>query len=76
MIRFDDCMKILCMLGRHSFQIAHDHPDGKMGYCIFECVRCSEAIVSDPDLGGSFPILNTQAAIERDAAKAVLRDQS
>lgn len=68
-------MKILCLLGRHNFQIAQGHPDGKLGYCIYECTRCSRAVVSDPGLGGSFPILNTQAAIEWDASKAALRNQ-
>ncbi|TCV51393.1 hypothetical protein EDB99_10759 [Pseudomonas sp. 460] len=38
-------MKILCLLGRHNFQIAHGHPDGKMGYCIHECTRCSSRLV-------------------------------
>lgn len=68
-------MKILCLLGRHDFQIAHGHPDGKLGYCIHECTRCSKAVVSDPGLGGSHPIFNTQAAIERDGSKAPLRNQ-
>ena len=64
--------KVLCLLGRHDFKIAHGHPDGKLGYCIHECTGCSKAVVSDPSLGGSYPILNTQAAIERDASKAAL----
>lgn len=68
-------MKILCLLGRHNFQIAHGHPDGKQGYSIQECTRCSKAVVSDPGLGGSFPILNTRAAIERDSSKAALPNQ-
>lgn len=63
-------MKILCLLGRHDFQIAHGHPDGKLGYCIYECTRCSKAVVSDPGSAGSYPTLNTRAAIERDASKA------
>lgn len=63
-------MKILCLLRRHDFHIAHGHPAGKLGYCIHECTRCSKAVVSDPGLGGPYPILNTQAAIERDASKA------
>jgi hypothetical protein len=66
-------MKVLCLLGRHKFQIALSHPDGKQGYCIQECIRCRKAVVSDPRLGGSFPILNTLAAIERDASKAAPR---
>ncbi|WP_231669749.1 hypothetical protein [Pseudomonas lini] len=68
-------MKILCLLGRHNFQIAHGHPDVKLGYCIHQCTKCSKAVVSDPNLGGSFQILNTQAAIERDASKTALRNQ-
>lgn len=67
-------MNFLCLLGLHNFQIAHGHPDGKLGYSIYECTRCSKAVVSDPGLGGSYPILNTQAAIERDASKAALRN--
>ncbi len=66
-------MKILCLLGRHDFQIAHGHPDGKLGYCIHECTRCSKAVVSDPGSASSYPTLNTQAAIERDASKAAQR---
>lgn len=68
-------MKILCLLGHHNFQIAHGHPDGKLGFCIHECTRCSKAVVSDSILGGSYPILNTQDAIERDATRAALRNQ-
>jgi hypothetical protein len=68
-------MNILCLLGRHNFQIAHEHPDGKQGYGIQECTRCSKAVVSDPSLGGSFPILNTRAAIERDTSNPTLPDQ-
>ena len=68
-------MKILCLLGRHDFQITQGHPDSKLGYCIHECSRCSHAVVSDPGLGGSYPILNTEAAIERDASKAALLNQ-
>lgn len=67
-------MNILCLLGRHDLQLADNHPDGKMGYCIYECSRCTKAVVSDPALGDQFPILNTQAAIERDAAKAALSE--
>lgn len=69
-------MKILCLLWGHDFQPAHDHPDGKMGYCIFECTRCENAVVSDPALGGQFPLLNTRGAIARDAAKAAQREHS
>lgn len=68
-------MNILCLLGRHNFQIAQGHPDGKQGYCIQECTRCSKAVVSDPRLGGSFPILNTRAAIERDISNATRPNQ-
>jgi hypothetical protein len=68
--------KILCLLGRHDFQIAHGHPDGKLGHCIHECTGCSKAVVSDPSLGGSLPIINTQAAIERDASIAAPRNQN
>lgn len=68
-------MNILCLLGRHNFRIALGHPDRNMGYCIQECTMCSKAVVSDSSLGGSFPIINTQAAIERDASKASLSDQ-
>lgn len=69
-------VKILCLLGRHDFQIAHGHPDGKLGYCIHECTGCSKAVVSDSSLGGSFPIINTKAAIEQDASKAAPRNQN
>ncbi|AKT29482.1 hypothetical protein BV360_05584 [Pseudomonas syringae pv. actinidiae] len=68
-------MKIMCLPGPHNFGVAHSNPDGKLVYCIYECTRCSKAIVSDPCLGGFFAIMNSQAAIERDASKAVLRDQ-
>ncbi|TCV62727.1 hypothetical protein [Pseudomonas fluorescens] len=51
------------------------HQDDKLGYCIHECTRRSKAVVSDPSLGGSFPIVNTQAAIERDASKAAPRNR-
>ena len=68
-------MKILCLLGRHDFQIANDHPDAKLGYCIHECTRCSKAVVSDPGLSGSYPSLHTKAAMERDASKAGPRNQ-
>lgn len=69
-------MSILCLLGRHNFQTAHNHPDGQMGYCIYECTRCPKAIVSDPALGGTFPILNTQAAIARNTGNAPSADKN
>ncbi|KPC01966.1 hypothetical protein QO021_28235 (plasmid) [Pseudomonas amygdali pv. lachrymans] len=68
--------KIMCMLGRHDLQIAHGHPDGKLGYCIHECTGCSKAVVSDPSSGGSHPIINTPAAIERDASIATPSNQN
>lgn len=66
-------MNLLCMLGRHNYQDAHDHPDRNMGYRIVECSRCHKAMVSDPALGGFYPILNTQSAKARDTAKVAQR---
>lgn len=63
-------MNFLCMLGRHTYQEAHDHPDRNMGYRIVECSRCHKAMVSDPSQGGFYPIQNTQSAIARDSAKS------
>jgi len=31
-------MKILRLLGRHNFQVAHGYIGGKPGYCIHECM--------------------------------------
>lgn len=62
-------MKILCMLGQHDFQLAHSHPDSKLGFCIYECARCQKAVVSDPGARGHFSTLNTQAAIDRDSVQ-------
>lgn len=67
-------MKVLCLLIGHNFQIAHDHPDGKMGYSIYECSRCPAARVHEPGMG-VFPILNTQEALRRDAAKVTTHKQ-
>lgn len=67
-------MKLLCLFGRHKLQQAFNHPDRKLGYHIVECTRCPAAFVSDPGVSGSHPILNTQAAIERDTAIAVQRE--
>lgn len=47
-------MRILCLLGRHDYQVALDHPDGKLGFNILECARCSKAVISDPELGHVF----------------------
>jgi len=67
-------MSILCMLGRHDFITADGHPDSRLGYCIQECTKCGKAVARDPNLGGSFPILNTEATVERDAANAAKRN--
>ncbi|HDS1721749.1 TPA: hypothetical protein QEM58_000300 [Pseudomonas putida] len=58
---------------RHDYQVANDHPEGNMGYLIYECTRCHKAIVSDPGVG-FFPIMNTETALAKRAEKAALRN--
>ena len=64
--------KIQCWYGRHDYQVANNHPEGNMGYLIYECTRCHKAMVSDPGMG-FFPIMNTETALAKKAEKAALR---
>lgn|GEM_PF-6442525 len=65
--------RILCISNRHDYQVANDHPEGNMGYLIYECTRCHKAMVSDPGVG-FFPIINTADALAKKAKKAALRE--